>query len=261
MDAAWLAAVAGKDSLFPSDWPLWAWAANLLLIGAAWAAHSARQRQGTASIDEYALLWGATALVALFLATLPLVLAKVALPVQLQISRVFWLVDFVALNCVIGIARSGRAARLVAVALGAVAVARGGYVMFVEHAELPLFAVHLPASDWEDAMTWITTQPLDTHVLADPGHAWKYGTSVRVSAERDVLVEEVKDSAIAIYSRDVALRYTERMQAVGDFGQLTAERARDLAARYDLDYVVAEADLSLPLAYRNKRFRVYTLQP
>ena len=27
MDDAWLRAVAGKDSLFPSDWPMWAWAA------------------------------------------------------------------------------------------------------------------------------------------------------------------------------------------------------------------------------------------
>ncbi len=259
MDAAWLAAVAGKDSLFSSDWPVWAWAANLLLIVAAWAAHSARQRQGTASIDEHALLWGATALVALFLVTLPLVLAKVALPVQLQISRLFWLVDFVALICVIGITGRGRPARLVAAALTAVAVARGGYVMAVEHSERPLFAVHLPASDWEDAMTWIKAQPIDSHVLADPGHAWKYGTSVRVAAERDVLVEEVKDSAIAIYSRDVALRFTERVRAVGDFEQLTAERARDLARRYDLDYLVSETDRPLPLAYRNQRFRVYRL--
>jgi hypothetical protein len=259
MDAAWLAAVAGKDSLFASDWPLWAWVANLLLIAAAWAAHSARQRQGTASIDEHALLWGATALVALFLVTLPLVLAKVALPVQLQISRVFWLVDFVALICVIGITGRGRPARLVAAALTAVAVARGGYVMAVEHSERPLFAVHLPASDWEDAMTWIKAQPIDSHVLADPGHAWKYGTSVRVAAERDVLVEEVKDSAIAIYSRDVALRFTERVRAVGDFEQLTAERARDLARRYDLDYLVSDADLSLPVVYRNNRFKVYSL--
>jgi hypothetical protein len=96
-------------------------------------------------------------------------------------------------------------------------------------------------------------------VLADPGHAWKYGTSVRVSAERDVLVEEVKDSAIAIYSRDVALRYTERMQAVGDFRQLTAARAFQLAVRYNLDYVVTEADLSLSVLYRNKRFKVYSV--
>jgi hypothetical protein len=75
-----------------------------------------------------------------------------------------------------------------------------------------------------------------------------------------VLVEEVKDSAIAIYSRDVALRVMERMRAVGDFGQLTAERARDLAARYDLDYLVEETDLPLPVTYRNERFKVYAIR-
>jgi hypothetical protein len=104
-------------------------------------------------------------------------------------------------------------------------------------------------------------QPVGTHVLADPGHAWKYGTSARVSAERDVFLEEVKDSAIAIYSRDVALRYNERMRAVGDFDQITAQRVRDLAARYDLDFLVSETGLPLPLAYHNERFRVYRLAP
>ena len=110
-------------------------------------------------------------------------------------------------------------------------------------------------------MRWIKAQPAKSHVLADPGHAWKYGTSVRVSAERDVFLEEVKDSAIAIYSRDVALRYNERLMAVGDFNQLSVERASELAARYDLDYLVAETDFPLRLAYRNKRFKVYSLAP
>jgi hypothetical protein len=108
-------------------------------------------------------------------------------------------------------------------------------------------------------MRWIRQQPIDTHVLADPGHAWKYGTSVRVSAERDVLLEEVKDSAIAIYSRDVALRHAQRSADIGEFSTMTAERARALATRYGLDYFVAEADLPLPVAYRNARFTVYSL--
>ena len=101
-------------------------------------------------------------------------------------------------------------------------------------------------------MAWLRRQPRDTHVLADPGHGWKYGTSVRVSAERDVLLEEVKDSALAIYSRDVAARVVERTQAIGDFASLTAEHARELARRYDLDFLVTEADLPLPVAYRNR---------
>ena len=109
-------------------------------------------------------------------------------------------------------------------------------------------------------MLWIKRQPIDVHVLADPGHAWKYNTSVRVAAERDVYLEEVKDSALAIYSRDVAQRVVERTGALGDFTALTAEHARDLAARYDLDYLVTTADLPLKVAYRNRQFRIYSLR-
>jgi hypothetical protein len=136
---------------------------------------------------------------------------------------------------------------------------RIAYIIGIEHPERDLFGLHLPTSEWEDAMGWLKQQPLDTHVLADPGHAWKYGTSVRVSAERDVFLEDVKDSAVAIYSRDVALRYNERAAALQDFGSMTADGARTLAARYDLDYLVTEADLPLPVAFRNQQFRVYSL--
>ena len=48
--------------------------------------------------------------------------------------------------------------------------------------------------------------------------------------------------------------------AVGDFGALTADTARDLARRYALDYLVTEADLPLPAAYANEQFRIYALR-
>ncbi|MGH9202591.1 MAG: hypothetical protein ACRD2A_15310, partial [Vicinamibacterales bacterium] len=152
-----------------------------------------------------------------------------------------------------------RVAIALALALVVISAARGVYVMRVERPERTLFAVRLEDSPWEDAMRWLSRQRHDAHVLADPGHAWKYGTSVRVSAQRDVFLEEVKDSAVAIYSRDVALRVIERTAAIGDFGAMTADRAKELAGRYDLDYFVTEADLPLPVAYRNGQFRVYEL--
>ena len=132
--------------------------------------------------------------------------------------------------------------------------------MLVEHPEAALFDVHLPPSPWIDAMNWVKRQPVGVHVFADPGHAWKYGTSVRVAAERDVLLEEVKDAALAIYSRDVAKRVVDRTNAIGDFTTLDAGRARDLARQFDLDFLIAERDLDLPLAYRNSRFRIYSLK-
>src|SRR5688572_2261342 len=228
MDASWLEAVASKDSLFASQWPAWAWAANLGLLVALWWAHRRRQAHGRATAEDAGIVWGATALVAVFLITFPAVVARFALPVQLQIPRVFWLVDFVALVYALGAIRRERVAIAVASLLIAVSAGRGVYVMTVEHPERALFAVHLPANEWERAMTWVRQQRGDVHLLADPGHAWRHGTSVRVSAERDVLVEDVKDSAIAIYSREVAVRYLERMRAIGDFNQLTAGKARQL---------------------------------
>jgi hypothetical protein len=169
-------------------------------------------------------------------------------------------VDFVALICVIGLARRERAARTLATVLLVFACLRGAYIMTIERPERSLFAIHLPAGEWEEAAAWLKSQPSSVHVLADPGHAWKYGTSLRVTAERDVLLEETKDSAIAIYSRDVAGRVVERSAALANFELLTADRARDLARRYDLDYLLTEADLPLPVAHRNARFRIYGLR-
>jgi len=83
---------------------------------------------------------------------------------------------------------------------------------------------------------------------------------VRVSATRDVFLEDVKDSAIAIYSRDVAHRVVERATVLGDFTTMTPDRARVLAAKYDLNYLVTEQRLELPTAYENSRFRIYVLR-
>jgi hypothetical protein len=260
MDAVWLQAVASKDSLFASQWPLWAWIANLALLGLLWWAHRRRQHTGQASPEDDGLVWGATALVALFLVTLPFVVVRLAFPVQLQISRVFWLVDVLATIYLLSLLVDRRAARAVAIVLVLVSLARGAYIMLVERPDRALFARHLTESPWEDAMRWIARQPVTAHVLADPGHSWKYGTSVRVSATRDVFLEDVKDSAIAIYSRDVAQRVVERAAVLGDFGTLTPERARELAGTYGLDYLVTEGQLDLPLTYENSQFRIYSLR-
>jgi len=264
MDALWIEALGGRDFIFANQWPLWAWTANLGLLAALWLAHRTRVRRGTAVPEDRGLTWGATALVALFLIALPAVAAHVALAVQFQFSRVFWIVDL--LVAMYGIAAIGEALprrhmMTFALVLLAASGARGAYVMEREHVERELFQVSLPESPWLDAMRWIARQPLDTHVLADPGHAFKYGASVRVAAGRDVLLEDDKDGAIAMYSRAIAQRVVERREALADFAALTAPAARALAARYDLNYLVTEATLPLPEAYRNTQFRIYALKP
>ncbi len=275
MDGLWLQAVASKDSLFVSQWPAAAWLVNAGMVALLWWVHRRRQAAGDATPEDAALVWGASGLAALFLVTLPLVEMRLALPVQLQISRVFWIVDLVTtLYLVALIARpagaafrrpairrpaTSRPAIILAAVLVAASTARGAYVMLVERPERALVELGLTASPWHETMAWLRRQPASVHVLADPGHAWKYGTSLRVSGRRDVFLEDVKDAAIAIYSRDVAARVVERLSVLGDFGALTPPRARELANRYDLDLLITEAELDLPIAYRNAQFRVYAL--
>ena len=272
MDETWLGVLAGKDYLFATRWPADAWAVAALYVAVPAAAFAVRLRAGVARPREGAMVLGLAALVAVFVLTLPLVASRVALAVQFQVSRVFWMLDLAAtVYAVWALADAGRApagtiharrrAVVVACVLLAVAAARGAWVMRIEHPGRPIVQITLPEDEWQDAMNWLRQQPLSMHVLADPSHAWRHATSVRVAAGRDVYLEEVKDTAMAMYSHRVALRVGERIGAIGDFAGLTPETARALAGRFDLDVLVTDRAIDLPLAYRNARFSIYRLRP
>jgi hypothetical protein len=274
MDDAWVAAIAGKDYLFATDWGAAPWLLNAaypIVIGVTFAV---RRSRGLVRPGEAGLVAGCLALVAIFLATLPLVAAHVALAVQLQISRVFWMADLLAMlylawwladrpAAAASDARRARAWPAVAFAIVAVlAVSRGVYIMRVEHPERSPIALAVPRDAWADVSGYLRREtPPETHVLADPDHAWRYGTSLRVAAARDVFLENVKDEAMSIYDRAMAHRLAERRAVLGDFRARTPAELRELARRYALDVVVAERDLALPELYRNDRFRVYRLTP
>jgi hypothetical protein len=180
MDAEWRGLLSSKDYLFPvRDWDAGAWVANLgtgcLAIGTlAW-----RLNRGAATTRERGLLAGAVALLAGFLVTLPAVTVGSALFVQLQISRVFWVLDLlgmVALVWVLVDEPQRPAARVparwrqaVATVLIAVAAARGAWVGFVEHADRPIVSIRLPEDDWTRVIRWAERQPRGIHLLADPG--------------------------------------------------------------------------------------------
>lgn len=279
MDPAWIAPLEDKDYVFPNEWRATTWIVNLLYPVVIGATYACRTRMGLATAAERGVVAGVLGLLVIFAASLPFVAVKNAAAVQLQVSRVFWMADVLAFAYAawwlcearrpLAAGQAGarpRGATLrpvaIAVAVALAAAARGTYVLLVEHPGRPLVQVSLPADDWRDVGAWLArTTPPGAHVLADPGHAWKYGTSVRVSAARDVLLENVKDGSIAMYDRPVALRVADRRAALGDFDALTAPGARALAARYDLDCLISERPLELPELYRNARFRVYRLQP
>ena len=95
----------GKDSLFATQWPVWAWIANLGLLALLWWAHRRRGRAGVARPRKPRWSGAPRRWSALFLVTLPPWWRGWPLPVQLQISRVFWLVDFLAIVLLIGVVR------------------------------------------------------------------------------------------------------------------------------------------------------------
>ena len=271
MDGVWLSALGSKEYLFPDAWHAWAWALALaypVLIGLVLRSRSVA---GCAGPRERGLVAGALALFLVLLAALPLIAARHAATIQAQVPRVLWMLELLATAYIVWwlIERpSSRPGR------GRLAPARPGdrrrarrvrrdtrRLRHVRRARRPARPASGSAADeWRDAMNWLAATPATAHVLADPGHAWKYGSSVRVAALRDVFQEEAKDSAFAIYSRDTAVRVLERIGEIGDFRQMTAGRARALAERYDLDYLVAEQPFNLPVAYRNNRFTILLAQ-
>jgi hypothetical protein len=269
MDAAWLAVLGEKDYLFSADWPAYAWITNLAYPALLVLIYRRRARAGVTAPGEYALVVGMLALVAVFLVSVPLASARVALAVQAQVNRVFWVLDamvalYVAWWILDTASRPGARTTWRTVTAGAVvalAVGRGVYVNGFE-TRRPLFEVRLPSTSWVEAMTWLRAQPATWHVLADPAHAWKYGASVRVAAVKDVLLEASKDAALSMYDHDVATRTAERQRALDHFDQMTVADIHTLAATFDLDVFVDATTrrFDLPVLYRNDEFVVYSLR-
>jgi hypothetical protein len=265
MDADWLEVLASRTYLFPDRWPLDAWlicGGYVLVI--AFAADR-RRRAGSLTAREGGLLGGAAALLAIAILMLPLLLIRSALAVQVQPLRVFWLLDLLATVSIIWLIaerRPGQASRApaaLALALLAFSCIRGVYFMTVRYPERSIAAIAPRPDAWQDAMRWVQSTDIRSHWLADPDHAFLYGSSLRVSGRRDVFLDASKDPAVAIFDRALAMRVAERARASAGFRTLTADGARDLARKYEIDYLITESVLPLPVAYRNARFNVYSL--
>ena len=268
MDAAWLAVFSEKDYLFPSEWPLYAWATNLAYPLVLWLVYRQRRAAGALVPGETSLLIGLGVLVDIFLVSVPLTAGRIAFVVQFQVNRIFWLLDAVTAAYlawwIVDWLAARQPARIRTAVVGALALlsaARGFYVLRVETGR-PLVEYRLPASDWTDGMNWLRGQPASWHVLADPGHGWKYGSSVRLAALKDTLLESGKDTSMAMYDREVALRVVDRAAALADFDRMTTSDVRRLDERFALDAVIAEAGraLELPVLYRNRQFVIYDLR-
>ena len=278
MDATWRQVLEMKRYLVVPGWGVTAWLSNLAIAAFTFALYAYRHALGVASRREGALIAGCGVLFGLFLVSAPFSYAGIALAVQLQFNRVFWLFDVVGVAYLAwllvesplnirhirrirrpGGVIGGRPRRAVVVVLLLLSLWRGGYRVLVERAGQPIVQVQLAETEWHDVMRWASMQPVGTHFLADPGHAGRYGVSVRAASGRDVYLELIKDTGIAIYSSDIAHRIARRVSDIGDFERLTAERARALARHYAIDFLITERPLDLPVAHRTGPFVVYDL--
>lgn len=268
MDAAWLTVIADKDYLFPLAWPIGAWITNLISVPVIILAWRARVRAGLTFEDEKALVIGALALAIVFVVWLPFDAMRLALAVQLQTSRVFWMLDALATFYLVWAIAEGprttsltpQRATIVACVLVAISVARGAYNCFVEFPDRRIVAVDMGHTDWRAAMAWAQDTPRTSGWLADPVHGALYGSSVRVAGHRDVLLDAMKDSALAMYDRGIAMRVADRQRALREHPWDTPDGARALSQRYDLDYLVTSRSLDLPVAYRAGSLTIYRLR-
>lgn len=265
MDEVWLATLADKDYLFPPRWSWDAWLVNVGYVPVILWIYRSRVRACVATVHERGLVAGCLALVAVFAIAVPFNAAGVALAVQLQPGRIFWLLDLLAIVYLVwwigeGATASSRRAQWLAAALFVASVVRGGYVMFVMFPDRPIAEVHVRDDDWGRAMAWAQGTDVASGWLADPIHAAMYGTSVRLAGRRDVMVEALKDGALGMYDRSVAMRTRERLEAIGDFELMTPSRARALGAAYGLDYLITEQTLDLPVAFTSGAISIYTIR-
>ena len=262
MDPEWLAAIGDKD-LFPLRWPPDVWLTNLMSIPIIVFCWRSRVRTERTVAGETPLVIGALTLVTFFVLWLPFNAAHVALAIQLQAARVFWPLDvFATVYLVWWLAESTMTRRPAAVAalIAALSLARGAYSCFVQFPDRHIFAVDLQHADWRNAMAFAAATEPGSGWLADPIHAAKYGSSIRAAGRRDVLIEELKDRAIAMYDRNIALRINDRERALSVLPWDTPDGSRALARRFGLDYLVIDRELALPLVHRSGSLYIYRLR-
>ncbi len=235
MDPVWLETLGSKDYLFPLTWPATAWLVNLGYMPIISGSSGAGAPPGCSSPRESALVAGCLSLVLVFAATLPLNAARRrarhpaaasahVLDARLPRGRLRRLGRGRGRGC----QPAARAHRLRWRSSSCRRPRRLHHV--VEFPDRRVAQVDVGDGDWGRAMAWARATPPGSGWLADPGHAARYGTSVRVAAERDVFVEAIKDGAVGMYDRAVAMRTRERVEALGEFTTLTPERARELRA-------------------------------
>ena len=75
-----------------------------------------------------------------------------------------------------------------------------------------------------------------------------------------MLIEPLKDHAVAMYDRSIAMRVADRERALSVLAWDTPDGARALARRYGLDYLVVDHPVDLPLVHQAGSLFIYRLR-
>ncbi len=176
MDPEWFATLATKDYLFPLGWPLYAWLINLAYAPLIVLVYRRRRADGLTIPGETGLVAGCLTLLLIFALALPLNAARIALVVQLQIPRTFWMLDFLATLYAVGALAEGargtvRRAQITAAIIALASTTRGAYVMLVRFPDRPIAQFDIADNDWGRTMAWVRATGRNTEWVANPMHA------------------------------------------------------------------------------------------
>ena len=268
MDSDWLAVIADKDYLFPMAWPLNAWVTNLVSLPIIVWAWRARRRAGLLFAEETGIVFGALALAAVFAVSLPLDAARVALAVQLQVGRVFWMLDILATIYVVWVLAEGREmapkvqrrASLAASVLIVLSVVRGTYNMSssspIARSWRSTSSIRIGARRWR-GLEPHRHQPDGWRTRCTPRSTVRaYGPRVTVMC--CLMRRRTRRSPSTIAASPCAWRTDAGLSKENAWNRV--EGAQALARRYGLDYLVTSGSVDLPVAYRAGSLTVYRLR-
>ena len=263
MDREWMEALGEKEYLFPLQWPATAWAANLAYVPVIVLIYRRRAAAKLVDRRETGMVFGCLSLVAVF---------PDSGPAQCRARRTR---DSAAAGtrvldagsprrgvCDLGVGRgpaaAPRRAQAAAAALAVLSIVRGSYVMIVEFPDRPLFEVGV-RGNWGQVAAWAQATPKNSGWLADPSTPsateraceWPRPATCSSRAPRIPRSEWPID----------ALQSGPATGFVRWRSSLNSRRsARQLATEYELDYMVTEQDMRLPLAFQAGAIRVYRLR-
>ena len=265
MDPDWLATLSTKDYLFPLAWPVDVWLVNLAYAPLIVWLYKRRLAAGAVVPGERGLVFGCLSLLIIFVLVLPFNQARVALAVQLQTPRIFWMLDFLATVYAVwglaeGMATVPRRARLAAaaIALASWRVARTCCSSSFPNVRSPNCGcpTTIGAGPWRGPGT-PRPIPAGWRIRCTPSsmaRACASPANETSSSRRSRTPPSACTSAASPFARATASQRSVISRA------LTPTRARTLGAQYNLDYLVAEQPLDLPLAFQSGKLKVYRLR-